>query len=167
MFDTGIKYEVSAEQRDWGSTVEINRGMEYGLLKIGKHVLPEHRDEGLQSFVSWLEDEKRHRGCFSSNDGGQLMYNFLLPEPGCTDVGATLSTGSGGLNVLLWNGHLGGYEGIMRSIKPKPDVAILGAAGIGNKDGRPFDGSAAEFLEEEIKWLDNPERVIWCLHDEL
>jgi hypothetical protein len=62
--------------------------------------------------------------------------------------------------------HLGAYEGIHRSMIPKPDLALLGAPGVANLNGRPFTGSGAEFLKMEIEWLGHPERVSWCLHDE-
>jgi hypothetical protein len=78
------------------------------------------------------------------------MYNFLIDE------GST----------LLWNVYLGAYEGIMRSLGPKLDVAILGIAGRGNLNGKPFDGSAAQFALNEVRWLDKLVATIWCLHDE-
>ena len=71
-----------------------------------------------------------------------------------------------GDKALLWNAHLGAYEGIMKSLDPKPDVAILGIAGRGNLNGRPFDGSAAQLALKEVQWLEQPRQVIWCLHDE-
>lgn len=39
-------------------------------------------------------------------------------------------------------------------------------AGRANIDGRPFDGSAARAATDIIKWLGEPEKVIWCLYDE-
>lgn len=54
----------------------------------------------------------------------------------------------------------------MKTVAPKPDVAIMAIAGRGNLNGRPFDGSAAEFATNELKWLGEPEKVIWCLHDD-
>ncbi|ESU17398.1 hypothetical protein FGSG_10653 [Fusarium graminearum PH-1] len=49
---------------------------------------------------------------------------------------------------------------------PKPDIAIMAIAGRANLNGRPFDGSAAEFAAMKVGWLGNPSQVIWCLHDE-
>lgn len=49
----------------------------------------------------------------------------------------------------------------MRSLQPKPDVAILGIAGRPNLNGLPYQGSAAEFATREVEWLHHPERVIW------
>ncbi|EUC47378.1 hypothetical protein COCMIDRAFT_35068 [Bipolaris oryzae ATCC 44560] len=49
---------------------------------------------------------------------------------------------------------------------PKPDVAILGAGGRANLNGRPFVGSAAEFLKLQTQWLHEPPQILFCLHDE-
>lgn len=46
------------------------------------------------------------------------------------------------------------------------DVLILAIAGRANIDGRPYDGSAAEAATDIVKWLGEPEKVIWCLHDD-
>lgn len=46
------------------------------------------------------------------------------------------------------------------------DVLIQAIAGRANIDGRPYDGSAAEAATLISKLLGEPERVIWCLHDE-
>lgn len=129
-------------------TINLNIGMRYGLLKAGERVPPESRNDRLQSFIDYVTDS--HRNAFSAYDGGQLMYNFLIDDN----------------KTVLWNAHLGAYEGIMRGLDPKPDVAILGIAGRGNINGRPFDGSAAQFALNEVRWLDEPRSIIWCLHDE-
>ncbi|KAL2837589.1 hypothetical protein BJX68DRAFT_272984 [Aspergillus pseudodeflectus] len=146
IMDTGRVYTGAAHP--YLCTINLNVGMRYGLLKIGERVPVESRDEGLQSFIEYISDTKRN--VFSAYDGGQLMYNFLINER----------------RTLLWNAHLGAYEGIMRSLDPKPDVAILGIAGRANLNGRPFDGSAAQFVLNEVRWLDEPLSTIWCLHDE-
>ncbi|XP_014552063.1 hypothetical protein COCVIDRAFT_41746 [Bipolaris victoriae FI3] len=36
--------------------------------------------------------------------------------------------------------HLGAYDGVMRDMQPKPDVAILAIAGRANFNGQPFNG---------------------------
>lgn len=53
----------------------------------------------------------------------------------------------------------------MKGLEPKPDIALLAIAGRANLNGRPFDGSAADFVVDEIKWIGEPEKVIWHLHD--
>lgn len=39
-------------------------------------------------------------------------------------------------------------------------------AGRANFNGRPYDGSAAEAATAICRMLGEPEKVIWCLHDE-
>jgi hypothetical protein len=102
--------------------------------------------EEMKIFVQYMRDRDANR--YSFFDGGQMMYNFVIDG-----------------KALLWNGHLGGYEGILESLKPKPDVAILAIAGRANLNGRPFDGSAADFAVQEVQWIGEPAKVIWCLHD--
>ena len=86
----------------------------------------------------------------SNFDGGQLMYNFLF----------------GANKTLLWNGHLGGYDGILKTVEPQPNILIQAIAGRANLNGRPYDGSAAQFAVQTAKQLGEPQRVIWCLHDD-
>lgn len=128
-------------------TVDINRGMKYGLFRLGEIVPKDQVDAGMTSFLDYITD--RRKNVMSHHDGGQLMVNFQIGEKG-----------------LLWSSHLGAYEGIMKSIEPKPEVAILGIAGRANLNGRPWNGSAAEFALREVQWLGHPATVIWCLHDE-
>jgi hypothetical protein len=122
--------------------------MKYGLLKIGDHMPRDAMDTGMQSFVDYIEGPARK--CMSHFDGGQLMFNFLLGEQ----------------KTLMWSGHLGGYNGILKGIEPKPNVLIQAIAGRANLNGRPFDGSAAQFATSVSRWLGEPEMVIWCLHDD-
>ena len=46
-----------------------------------------------------------------------------------------------------------------------PDVAILAAAGRGNVDGEPIQGSLAQFVGAEARLL-QPRRVVLCHHDD-
>lgn len=145
IFDSGQVYTGSANP--YASTIDINRGMKYGLLKLGSLIPADQMDDGQRSFVDYVSD--RQRNVLSDCDGGQLMFNMLF-----------------GGKTVIWNAHLGAYSGILQDIQPKPDVAILGVGGRANLNGRPFDGSGAQFVAQEIGWLGHPERVIWCLHDE-
>ncbi|EXA30661.1 hypothetical protein FOVG_17995 [Fusarium oxysporum f. sp. pisi HDV247] len=112
-------------------------------ITIGmKHGLLRLKD----AFIDYVDDRDKNR--FSHYDGGQLMFNILTEG-----------------QVLLWSAHLGGYEGVLRDLTPRPDVAIIAAAGRANSNGRPFDGSAAEFLVKKAKWIGEPKKIIWCLHD--
>jgi hypothetical protein len=133
---------------EYACTLDITFGMKYGLLKIGDHMPRDAMDDGLRSFVDYVNGPAKN--CMSHFDGGQMTYNFLLGEK----------------KTLLWSGHLGGYEGILKTIEPKPNVLIQAIAGRANLNGRPFDGSAAQFAVKVSQWLGEPEKVIWCLHDD-
>jgi hypothetical protein len=145
VLDTGEEFTSVAH--DYVCTMDITRGMKYGLLQTEKNVPRSDMDEGMASFVDYVADRDRH--VFSHCDGGQLMVNFVIDGKG-----------------LLWNAHLGAYEGIMKSVEPRPEIAILGIAGRANFNGRPWKGSAAQFALNEVRWLEQPKSVIWCLHDE-
>ncbi|KAI8220329.1 hypothetical protein K4K54_008668 [Colletotrichum sp. SAR 10_86] len=146
IMDTGKEYIGGASQ--YACTLDITFGMKYGLLKIGDHIPRDAMDSGMRSFVDYVNGPAR--GCMSHFDGGQLMYNFLFGEG----------------KTLLWNGHLGAYDGILKTVQPQPDVLIQAIAGRANLNGRPFDGSAAQFAVQVSKLLGEPKKVIWCLHDE-
>lgn len=141
--------EYIGGSNQYACTLGITSGMKYGLLKMGEHMPRDAMDAGIQSFVDYIEGPARE--CMSHFDGGQLMFNFLLGEQ----------------KTLMWNGHLGGYDGILKAIEPKPNVLIQACTGRANLNGRPFDGSAAQFATSISRWLGEPEKVIWCLHDYL
>lgn len=154
VIDTGTVYTGDGGN-PYACTIDITRNMTYGfggLMKIPADSYPPHLPEELRTFLPYMNEREKYK--YSFYDGGQLMYNFLLDKEG----------GAG--PTLLWHGHLGCYDGIMKTIEPKPDVAIIAIAGRGNLNGRPFDGSAAEFAVKEIQWLGEPRKVIWCLHDD-
>ncbi|CAK7207624.1 hypothetical protein SEUCBS139899_010434 [Sporothrix eucalyptigena] len=147
--DTATSYIEGGddEENKYACTIDITRALTYGLGALAKlDPPPTKMPDDLKVFLSYLKDSDTNR--FSYFDGGQLMYNFLIGE-----------------KTLLWSGHLGGYSGILQNLEPKPDVAILGIAGRANLDGRPWQGSAAEFAVQQVKWLGEPTTVIWCLHD--
>lgn len=144
IMDTGVSYQ---DEIPFASSLDITFGMKYGLLKIDQILPPEQMDEGLQSFCGYVNQRDKH--VFSHCDGGQLMFNIIINN-----------------KSLLWSAHLGGYEGILKSIEPKPSIAILAIAGRANHNGRPFVGSAAQYISQKIQWLGQPKQVIWCLHDQ-
>ncbi|EMC96068.1 hypothetical protein BAUCODRAFT_148902 [Baudoinia panamericana UAMH 10762] len=144
VMDTGTKYSGSSP---YACTIDITRGMRYGLLRLGEIVPAERLDDGEKSFVEYVADTKRN--VMSNFDGGQLCFSLLVDE-----------------RTLCWNGHLGGYSAILQTIRPQPDVLIQAIAGRANIDGWPFDGSAAEAASDICRWLGQPQRVIWCLHDD-
>jgi L-ascorbate metabolism protein UlaG (beta-lactamase superfamily) len=79
-------------------------------------------------------------------DGGTLLYLFETPE-----------------GTLLYQDTSGHWSGILRDLRP--DVAILAAAGRGNIDGEPIQGSLAEFVARQADLL-RPRRVILSHHDD-
>ncbi|KAJ5758392.1 hypothetical protein N7520_005548 [Penicillium odoratum] len=151
IFDTGAVYTGSTTPFD--GTLDITRGMEYGLFRLKEIIGEDNMDERMRSFADWMEDKRDN--VMSSCDGGQLMFNVLLKRRGGEEVIS-----------ILFNAHLGAYEGIVRDLYPKPNIAVLGIAGRANLNGRPFNGSAAMFATNLVKWMGEPQKVIWCLHDE-
>ena len=135
------------------STLDISYGMKWNMMRLHETVPPEvlEQDPGMQALHEFLQDPKNK---FSHCDGGQLMYNFRWGGDSLDE------------HAILWNAHLGAYDGVMRTLTPKPEIAILGANGEVNLNGRPFKGTGAEFLRDECGWLGYPGKVIWCLHDE-
>jgi L-ascorbate metabolism protein UlaG (beta-lactamase superfamily) len=78
-------------------------------------------------------------------DGGALLYLFETPE-----------------GSLLYQDTSGHWSGILRNLRP--DVAILAAAGRGNIDGEPIQGSLAQFVARQADLL-RPRRVVLSHHD--
>jgi L-ascorbate metabolism protein UlaG (beta-lactamase superfamily) len=78
-------------------------------------------------------------------DGGALV--FLVETP----------AGS-----VLYQDTSGHWSGLLRGLRP--DVAILAAAGRGNIDGEPIQGSLADFLVREVEFL-QPRTVVLGHHD--
>jgi L-ascorbate metabolism protein UlaG (beta-lactamase superfamily) len=79
-------------------------------------------------------------------DGGALAYRFETPE-----------------GSLFYQDTSGHWSGILRDLRP--DVAILAAAGRGNVDGEPIQGSLAQFVAREVDLL-RPRRVFLGHHDD-
>jgi L-ascorbate metabolism protein UlaG (beta-lactamase superfamily) len=79
-------------------------------------------------------------------DGGALVYLFETPE-----------------GSLLYQDTSGHWSGILRDLRP--DVAILAAAGRGNVDGEPIQGSLAQFVARQVDLL-RPRRVFLGHHDD-
>lgn len=78
-------------------------------------------------------------------DGGALVYLIETPE-----------------GSLLYQDTSGHWSGIVRDLRP--DVAILAAAGRGNVDGDPIQGTLAEFVAREAEFL-QPGKVLLSHHD--
>jgi hypothetical protein len=79
-------------------------------------------------------------------DGGALVYLFDTPE-----------------GSLLYQDTSGCWTGILHDLRP--DVAILAAAGRGNLNGEPVQGSLAQFLAREVELL-RPRRLVLAHHDD-
>jgi len=79
-------------------------------------------------------------------DGGALVYHFRTRE-----------------GSLLYQDTSGHWSGVLRDLRP--DVAILAAAGRGNVDGEPIQGSLAQFVAREVDLL-RPRRVFLGHHDD-
>jgi L-ascorbate metabolism protein UlaG (beta-lactamase superfamily) len=79
-------------------------------------------------------------------DGGALV--FVLDTPA---------------GRLLYQDTSGCWTPILRDLHP--DVAILAAAGRGNLDGEPIQGSLAQFVAAEARLL-GPRRVVLAHHDD-
>ncbi len=79
-------------------------------------------------------------------DGHTLVYLFDTPD-----------------GTLLYQDTSGHWSGIVRDLRP--DVAIIAAAGRGNVDGEPIQGSLAQFVARQAALL-RPARVILSHHDD-
>jgi L-ascorbate metabolism protein UlaG (beta-lactamase superfamily) len=79
-------------------------------------------------------------------DGGALVYLFDTPD-----------------GRLLYQDTSGHWTGILSPLRP--DVAILAAAGRGNVDGEPIQGSLAQFVARQADLL-RPRRIVLCHHDD-
>lgn len=144
IFDTGREYSGSAGP--FACTLDITHAMAHGLMRLGEIIPPDRIDEKTRAVAGFMADKKN---IMSACDGGQLMFNVVIGD-----------------KAMLFNSHLGAYQGIHQVVQPRPDVAVLGIPGRANLDGRPFEGSAARFAVKQLQWLGEPKKVIWCLHDE-
>ncbi|MET0325625.1 MAG: MBL fold metallo-hydrolase [Ilumatobacteraceae bacterium] len=79
-------------------------------------------------------------------DGGALLYLFETPE-----------------GSLLYQDTSGHWSGILDGVHP--DVAILAAAGRGNVDGEPVQGSLADFVGRQVAAV-RPRRLLLSHHDD-
>ena len=79
-------------------------------------------------------------------DGGALVFLF--------------DTSEGSLFYQDTSGH---WSGVLRDLRP--DVAIIAAAGRGNIDGEPIQGSLAQFVARQADLL-RPRRLLLSHHDD-
>jgi L-ascorbate metabolism protein UlaG (beta-lactamase superfamily) len=109
----------------------------------------QERMKALWDYVLSLGEEARLHLAASAQgargDGGALLYFFETLE-----------------GSLLFQDTSGHWSGILKNLRP--DVAILAAAGRGNVDGEPIQGSLAQFVARQADLL-RPKRVILSHHD--
>lgn len=79
-------------------------------------------------------------------DGGALVYVFETPQ-----------------GSVLYQDTSGHWSGVLHDLRP--DVAILAAAGRGNVDGEPVQGTLAQFVARQA-WLLKAKRVVLAHHDD-
>lgn len=84
-------------------------------------------------------------GHSTRGDGGALVFVFETPD-----------------GSVLFQDTSGHWSGVLSQLRP--DVAILAAAGRGNLDGEPIQGSLAQFVASQVAML-SPKRVVLGHHD--
>jgi L-ascorbate metabolism protein UlaG (beta-lactamase superfamily) len=153
-----------------GELIELGPGMRARVLPSQHSCVWARRGPAGQPPERWLSQQERERrlaasaarrsgrapqevrehlsGCVSSprGDGGALGY--LLETPAGT---------------VYWGDTSGYWTGIVTGMRP--DLAILAAAGTGNIDGEPTQGSLAEFISDEVALL-QPRHLVLCHHDD-
>jgi L-ascorbate metabolism protein UlaG (beta-lactamase superfamily) len=105
--------------------------------------------ELVEYFGSLSDDAKNHLQAANQGDrgdGGPLLYLFETPD-----------------GSLLYQDTSGHWTGILKDLRP--DVAILAAAGRGNVDGEPIQGSLARFVARQADLL-RPRRIVLSHHDD-
>ena len=78
-------------------------------------------------------------------DGGALVYLFELPD-----------------GTVLYQDTSGHWSGVLADLHA--DVALLAAAGRGNINGEPIQGSLADFVARQVEMV-NPSRLVLNHHD--
>jgi L-ascorbate metabolism protein UlaG (beta-lactamase superfamily) len=102
-----------------------------------------------EHFLSLSDSVKEHLRASSQGargDGGALVYLFETPD-----------------GSILYQDTSGHWTGVLRDVRP--DVAILAAAGRGNIDGEPVQGSLADFVARQAE-LVRARRIVLSHHDD-
>ena len=102
--------------------------------------------EFIGSLGTDVRDHLRASNQNPRGDGHSLVFFFDTPD-----------------GSLLYQDTSGHWSGIVRDLRP--DVAIIAAAGRGNVDGEPIQGSLAQFVARQASLL-QPARVILSHHDD-
>ncbi|MFV0523773.1 MAG: MBL fold metallo-hydrolase [Acidimicrobiales bacterium] len=158
-----------------GETVDLGRGVRVSVVPsqhscVWSHTAMAPADEVCLGDlgVTWQEQEARRAdlaghlaslgddtrthlgrgsvGHSTRGDGGALVFLFETPD-----------------GSLLYQDTSGHWSGILRDLRP--DVALLAAAGRGNVDGEPIQGSLAQFVARQADLL-RPSAVVLTHHDD-
>ncbi|MBO0873974.1 MAG: MBL fold metallo-hydrolase [Pseudonocardia sp.] len=117
--------------------------------------------------LAWHERQERLRDLWSRLDGlgDEVREHMALTDQGARGDGGPLIYIIDTMNgSVLFQDTAGCWTGLLE--QESPTVAILAAAGRGQHDGDPVDGTLAEFVAEEAAILGCPERVLLCHHDD-
>lgn len=120
---------------DLGLSCQKRRSRESRLMQMLE------KGEMGKEVASHLAQSDRH----PRSDGGALAYLIETPE-----------------GSIFWKDTSGHWAGIVESLHP--DIALLAAAGRGNVNGEPVQGSLADFIATEVEML-RPRKVALCHHD--
>ena len=104
------------------------------------------RESGAESASAAALREHLATALGSRETGGPLCFLIETPE-----------------GSIFYQDTSGCWTGVLQNIRP--DVAILAAAGRGNLDGEPIQGSLAQFVAKEADLL-RPRRIVLGHHDD-
>jgi L-ascorbate metabolism protein UlaG (beta-lactamase superfamily) len=110
------------------------------MADLGRHLAESIPDAGRQHLA------ESRGGHSDRGDGGALVFVFDTPD-----------------GRLLYQDTSGHWSGVLRDLPV--DAAILAAAGRGNVDGEPIQGSLAQFVGRQVD-LVRPRRVVLSHHDD-
>lgn len=118
--------------------------------------------------VTWQEQQVKMRELYEwfGTLGEDAVNHLLAGAPGHSDRGDggalvfVFETPDGSIFYQDTSGH---WSGILRDLRP--DVALIGAAGRGNIDGEPIQGSLAQFVGRQVDLL-RPRKVVLTHHDD-
>lgn len=100
----------------------------------------------------------------AATDEARALREHITGAAGSLETGGALSylieTPAGS---IFFQDTSGCWSGVLRDLRA--DIAILAAAGRGNFDGEPFQGSLAQFVATEAELL-RPSTVLVCHHDD-
>lgn len=102
--------------------------------------------EWMRSLDRSAKDHLKASNQGARGDGGALVFLFHTPD-----------------GTLLYQDTSGHWSGIFGNLRP--DVAVLAAAGRGNIDGEPVQGTLAEFVARQVELL-QPKRLVLGHHDD-